>query len=113
MAGFEGQTVLSVHDLGLMAVSDRVYHAYGAVTQVLAKPADASSLVLIAEKGTWRTRVGFHAGAMPASATVGAVVADGSGSILLAEGVMMALPAPANVTVRGYAADSVLTYYWL
>lgn len=50
---------------------------------------------------------------MPAAATPGADVTNGTGARLLKEGGELVLAGPNKVSIKAFVASSVLTYYWL
>ena len=50
---------------------------------------------------------------MPGAEFPAASLTDGSGVAYLAAGRSMTLSGPSQVTVRAYASDSVLTFWWL
>ncbi|CAO3460807.1 hypothetical protein [Azospirillum argentinense] len=109
-----GQPVPEPVEVGSLPLSHAINHIVGAVTFLLERPAGAKHLVLAADRGGWRVRVGaFGADAMPATEYPAGVVNNGTGAYYLPAGSAVTIPAPGLVTVRGYAADSVLTYYWL
>lgn len=113
----EGQRPMPPEATGASPVSDKIFHIVGTTATLLTKPLGAQTLYLTADKGIFRLRVGDHVADMPADPYPSASVTDGSGAFLLRavgdypQG--MAIPAPNRVTVKGYSADSVLSYYWL
>lgn len=113
MAGLEGQRVVGVEDLGAIPVSNTVKALVGTTATVLTKPAGAKLLVLVADKGAWRFRIGSVAGSMPAAVDPAASVTDGTAGVKILEGSKQVLSAPGTVTVKGYNATDVLTYYWV
>lgn len=92
-----------------------INHVVGTATTKLTNPGGARFLVLMADKGTWRLRKGDRvASGMPATALPVVSVTDGSGATALLEGGRIVMQVDMrDYTVRGYAADSVLTYTWL
>ncbi|WP_421994542.1 hypothetical protein [Roseococcus sp.] len=100
---------------GAMPLAPEINHVVGTAAMLLARPSGERFLVLRADKGGFRVRRGdFAASGMPATELPDAAVTDGSGALYLAEG--QTLPIPCNAasvfTVKGYAAASVLTYFW-
>lgn len=71
---------------------------------------------MMAERGTWRVRAGFHT-VMP-DENIGSDILDGTGAWRLDGNENRAdrkltIPAPDVITMRGYANNSVLTFYWV
>ncbi len=195
MLGFNGQRIISMEDLGALAIASAVNSIVGETETLISKPGVEDVLVLMADKGGWRVRIGDYVaktftaattdiitdadhgyttgdgpyemtnagGALPAGLAVstdyfivsldddtysvaltlalaqaGTVVditdtgtgthtiagmpsvempattiSNGHGAMFLGEGAGVPLPSPNSITVRGYAATSVLTYFWL
>lgn len=115
MSDLGGQRVLPAEALGALPIPDTVDCVVGATATLLTRPTNArTALVLLCDKGGFRVRLGdYHASGMPGAINPGASVTDGSAGVLVAEGASVVLGAPEKITVKGYAADSVLTYYWL
>lgn len=191
------QRVLNQEQVRALAVGSAINAFYGTTSGLITRPAKASLLVLKAEKGNWRIRIGRYtaftftaattdictatahsmktghgpvrlttsgtlpaglalttdywivrltdntfnfassaanaeantpviiditdtgsgthtiADGMPAVDAVGAAISNGSGGWGLVEGKETQLPGPSFVTVKGFAADSALSYYWI
>jgi hypothetical protein len=114
MSDLQAQRVIGLGEAGVVALSDAINHLVGTATTVLARPGDKTFLVLIAETGNFRARLGSHTEPeMPATADIAMAVGDGTGALRLAAGNRTVLPAPKVITVKGYSASDVLTYYWV
>lgn len=117
MANYGGQRIISVEDMGALALSDEVNAVVGTSATKITKPTGAlkaKALVLMSDKGGFRVRRGdFVSSGMPTVEYPTVSVTDGTGGLYIPSGGFVILPAPDQVTVKGYAADSVLTYYWL
>lgn len=113
MPNLLGQRVVSIDDAEAVAISNEVNVVYGQTATLLTKPAYATMLVLHPVKGDWNIRVGNVTGAMPAAFLPGAAVSDGTAGYPIKEGTRLTMPAPATLSVKGYAADSALTYYYV
>lgn len=114
MAGLEGQKVNTPEVTGLIAVAKDINTYVGSAADAIQKPSgsDAHTLVLIPENGNFRFQIGDTSGSLTATAP-SAEITDGSGSILIKQDLPMTIPAPAEFTVIGSAADAILNYYWL
>jgi len=100
--------------LAALPVAGEVHHVVGSTATLLTRPAGMTMLVLAADKGNWRFRMGDRTSAgMPAAFQPAATVSDGSGAFGIREGARQVFTAAALSTVKGYNADDVLTYYWL
>jgi hypothetical protein len=114
MPNFYEQRMLQAEQIGCLPVSDAINHVYGSTATLLEKPTGKHTLVLVADKGGFRLRVGdYVASGMPSTEYPAAGVTNGSGALYLGQGGVLVMPGPSDVTVKGYAADSVLTYYWI
>jgi hypothetical protein len=117
MTSLVGQRVPSPETLGCLPLSSDVNHVVGTTATKITKPAGKMILVIVADKGGWRYAVTDRSGSgtndMPAAEFPVASVTDGTGAMHLGPGGSQLLPGPSTTTVKGYAADSVLTYYWL
>jgi hypothetical protein len=104
---------ISEADVGEVPLDAEVNHVVGTTATTLTRPANAKFLVLAADKNAFRLRKGAGA-SMPAQALPAASVTDGTGALYLPEGKTVTLPVfdTTAVTVKGYDAGSVLTYYW-
>ena len=109
----QGQRVPALEECGAMALAGELGHVVGTNPTLLARPADKRMLVLMADRGGWRVALGDRTATMPTDEQPAASVTDGSGAAYLAAGAALRLAGPARLTVRAYAADSVLTYWWL
>lgn len=110
----QGGRRISPEAAGAVALSDTIKAVYGTTATVLTAPAgDYKMLVMMADVGDWRVRLGSVAGSMPASADPGAAITDGTGGAKIGEGKSLVIPCNGSVTVKGYTATSVLTYWWL
>ena len=111
----QSQRIMALDDIQNLPLANDVNAVYGQAATLLTAPAGARLLVLNADKGTWRYALGDRTSspAMPGTALPGAAITDGSGAMMLKEGDRIVLPGPRYLTVKGYAADSALTYYWV
>lgn len=100
------------HD-GDIVLASEVDHVVGMAPTLLARPLGRRVLHLMADRGGWRISPGDRLASMPALEFPAASVADGSGAAYLAAGKDARVSGPGQVTVRAYAADSVLTFWWL
>jgi hypothetical protein len=87
---------------------------YGSTALKLTKPAGKSLLVVASRKGDWNVRLGDQtAGGMSAAFLNGAAITNGSGGWPIKDGTEKTFVVPVgDVTVKGYAADSELAYFW-
>lgn len=116
-----GQTIYEQdHVFTAMPLSDKINCVLGTDSASIARLSSTTTIVnysilsLKADKGGFRIRLGDIADDdMPADEVPGAAVEDGTGGWYIAEGTTMNLPNPQIVTVKGYAADSVLSYIWI
>jgi hypothetical protein len=70
-------------------------------------------LVLFAEKGDFRMRLGDKTGEGEISAAdPTASVSDGSGSLPIKEGTSLVIPAPDAATVITADTANILSYFW-
>ncbi len=109
----QGQRLSALHDDDATVLSSEVNHVVGMVPTLLARPVGRRELILTTDRGGWRLALGDRTASMPGDELPAASVTDGSGAAYLAAGKSMRLSGPAQVTVRAYASDSVLTYWWL
>ncbi len=98
-----------------VSVPEEINHLRGQKVDVLNNPqGPVRTLYLECEAGEYRIRVGdISAGDMPGDAIPPNEVNDGTGSLSMREGMVRAIPAPDDMTVRGLTNKSVLTYYWV
>lgn len=109
-----GQPVLVPTVEGSMTLSDVVNCVVGKMPTLVTRLAGAAHLVVEADQGGWHLRSGdCHAGSTPATEFPAPSASDGSAGVHLRPGEHRVFPDPAQVTVARYAADSVLTYYWV
>lgn len=108
---YHGQKRATLENSGAVPIPEEIYHVYGSAATVLTRGSPARHLVLVAEVGDWRIKPGTF-GSL-SSAAPSASVTDGSGSLLLKEGDQLVIPAPDVISVRGPAAGSILTYFWV
>jgi hypothetical protein len=108
----QGQTILTATELGLLPISDEIQHLKGNTATKLTRPTGCTSLVVHAEVGVWRFKLGDHEGSF-SYATPSATVDDGTGSCKLDEDEKQAFQAPAEITFVGQDASAILTYYWI
>ncbi len=119
MAGLESQQILETKDIGEIALSNGINHAFGVQAELLlTAPAGARLLYLRSEIGAWRVQIGDRSIAtgdseVPSVASPVASVTDGSGSLPLLQGESIVIPSPTIVTVASFDAADVLTYYYL
>lgn len=116
MADLQGQVIPNPSlDVPVIVVGDEVNAHRGRTAKLLAKPSGKRLLVLMADNGNFRARLGDKTGAgeMPSTYIPESSVTDGSGGVFIPEGRTVTLHAPANITVKGYTDDAVLTYYYL
>jgi hypothetical protein len=111
---WRSQRKAEADEVGAITLAEDVYTVYGSTATKLTRPAGTTMLVLHADKGGWRLRMGDRVSAgMPSAVDPGAAITDGTGAIKLKEGDRLVLTAPAEVTVKAYNATDALTYYWL
>lgn len=108
-----GQHNAAPHDDGSMVLGSEINHVVGTAPTLLARPPGRRALRLMADKGGWRMALGDRTASMPGNEFPAASLTDGSGVAYLASGASMMLSGPSQVTVRAYASDSVLTFWWL
>lgn len=115
MANYHGQRLIPVENIGdIKPISDEINSVVGDTATLIEKPeGNFVALVLMSDNGSFRVRLGDKTAEMPATEFPAASVSDGTSGLLLGPGWWTTLPAPSAVTVKGYAADSVLTYYWI
>lgn len=111
----QSQRIMALDDIQNLPLAADVNAVYGQTATLLTAPVGARLLVLNADKGTWRYALGDRTSspAMPSTALPAASITDGTGAMMLGEGDRIVLPGPKFVTVKGYAADSALTWYWV
>lgn len=116
MADLKGQRVIDLESMGAIALPSEINHVVGTTATLLAKPSETGkqlyrALVLKADKGNWRVRVGdFSASGMPSVDMPTTTQTDAAGAWVLLEGEPLVLPIGTQFTVKGYTATSVLTY---
>lgn len=108
-----GQRNAAPSDDGSTVLASEINHVVGTTPTLLARPAGRRVLRLMADKGGWRVALGDRTASMPGVEFPAASLTDGSGVAYLATGRSMTLIGPSQVTVRTYASDSVLTFWWL
>lgn len=119
MSDIGGSELPTLDRAGALAISELIYHIVGTTPTYVEKPLEedggAKFLFLFADRGNWRIRTGDdYSGAMPGTEFPSATeLVNGTGGLLLREGAGLLISAPANFTVKGYAANSVLTFYWM
>jgi len=117
MADEFGQRIPSRKELGTAALSANINHVRGVTRAALGPPPTGKyTLIITAEVGGWRMRLGDYSGEGQVVAEdefPAASVSDGSGAYYLAEGKLLPLSAPTQITVQGYDEASVLTYFWI
>lgn len=101
-----------------MALSEYIFHHVGIAAKLISIPSEddggAKLLVLRADKGNWRVRLGDRvATGMPTTENPSVSDVDGTGAWLLKEDETIVIAAPVDITVKGYVGDSVLSYFWL
>ena len=98
-----------------VSVPEEINHLHGQKVDVLSNSqGPVRTLYLECEAGEYRIRVGnIPSGDMPGDAVPSTEVTDGTGSLSMREGMVRAIPAPDDMTVRGLTNKSVLTYYWI
>lgn len=109
----QGQRLAALPDDNAMVLSSEINHVVGPVPTLLARPEGRRMLLVTADRGGWRIALANRTVSMPGAELPAASVTDGSGAAYLVAGESMRLSGPAQVTVRAYASDSVLTYWWL
>lgn len=113
MTDLHGQRVISPEAMQAIALGE-VNVVYGSTATLLTRPAGKTVLVLRADAGSFRLRLGDHVSTgMPTAFAPGAAISDGTGSWALAANAERIMPAPATMTVKGYAGTDALSYYWL
>jgi hypothetical protein len=113
MSGREGQRIIGVESAGAVALGDLINHLVGVTATLFTRPAGKTMLVLSCEAGSFRVRLGDRHTSGLVSTAPGASVTNGSGSLKLAAGDSLVLPAPAQISAIGASATDILTYYWL
>lgn len=116
-----GQTIYEPdHVFSSLPLSDEINCVIGTDSASISRLSSTTTIVnynilsLKADKGGFRVRLGnISNAAMPADEVPGAAVTDGTGGWYIKEGTTLNLPNPQIVTVKGYAADSVLSYIWI
>jgi hypothetical protein len=108
-----GQRNAAPNDDGSMVLGSEINHVVGMAPTLLARPPGRRVLHLTADKGGWRMALGDRTASMPGDEFPATSLIDGSGAVYLAAGKSMTLSGPSQVTVRAYANDSVLTFWWL
>ena len=98
---------------GSMVLGSEINHVVGTAPMVLARPPGRRVLHLMADKGGWRMALGDRTASMTGDEFPAASLIDGSGAAYLAAGKSVTLSGPSQVTVRAYASDAVLTFWWL
>lgn len=111
MPDLQGQKLQTLADMGVVVVSDSVNHLVGTTVTKLTRTGQKAILVLHAERGSFRFKMGDHVATLTNAFPTGSIT-DGTGSNLLAEGDGIVLSAPEEITFVGSAANAVLTYYW-
>lgn len=89
----------------------QVYSIVGTGANTIKRPSFSGTIFLYPQKGNWNVRVGNALS--QATEQPLASVNDGSGAVLLYEKSGIPFQVADEVTVRGYGADSVLTYWWI
>lgn len=112
---YHKQRVISLEAAGAIALASEIQAAVGTTHILALKPTTfvPRFLVMAADKGNWRVRVGDWTGEGDPDEFPASSITDGTSALLIAEGRSLVIPAPDAVTLKGYAADSVLTYYWV
>lgn len=119
MADLHKQRVIPIESMGAVPLPDLIDHVVGTTATLVSKPSETgispfTGILLKAERGNWRLRLGDRTSAgMPSVEYPAATQTDDAGSWLLAEGESIVLPALSQLTVKGFAASSILTYGWL
>lgn len=108
-----GQRNAAPNEDGTALLPSEINHIVGPAPTLLARPPGRRVLHLMADKGGWRMALGDRTASMPGDEFPAASLTDGSGVAYLAAGRSMTLSGPSQVTVRAYASDSVLTFWWL
>ena len=113
----DGAMIPTQNESHIMPLSATINALVGTVSTLLTKPTGATWLVLFADKGGFRVRQGDHSATgdniMPATLVPAASVSDGSVGLACNVGQTLALPAGNKFTIKQYAADSCVTYYWV
>lgn len=119
MADLRKQRVIPIESMGAVPLPDIIDHVVGTTATLVSKPAESgiapfTGILLKAEKGNWRLRLGDRTSeGMPSVEYPAATQSDDQGAWLLAEGESIVLPAMSQLTVKGFAATSILTYGWI
>jgi hypothetical protein len=108
-----GQRNGAPSDDATTVLASEINHVVGTAPTLLARPPGRHVLRLMTDKGGWRLALGDRTASMPGDEFPAASLTDGSGAAYLAGGRSMTLSGPSQVTVRAYASDSVLTFWWL
>lgn len=110
----QGQSPNNSSVMGLPSLSDEIYHLRGNTATLIEKGSGSQTvLYLHAEVGNFRLRLGDRSSSGLAASTPGASVTDGTGSFFLAEGQVIAITAPDEISAIGSASGAVLTYWWV
>lgn len=101
--------------IGAIPLTEAVNANYGTNAVYIQPPdSDRKNLVLYAQVGSVAIRAGDKTTAMAAiTEQPGADITDGSAHVSIKEGAVMVLLAPQGVTLKGFAANSVATYWWV
>lgn len=111
---FEGQVVQTPEDLGITVFPKNINNVVGTTATKLTRPTGKKILVLMAVKGDWNARNGdFVSSGMPSVFAVTSASTTDTAPFPLHEKEKVTLQAPAEVTVKGYNATDVISYYWI
>lgn len=113
-----GQYILHPDAIGAVPLSDKIFCIMGADTPgTLTRPDDRDNyqyLVLMADVGDWRIRLGASTLAFPTQLDPDVTDdADGTGGVKLTAGNSLVLPAGSAFNVGAYNPTDVLSYYWV
>ena len=116
MVDFSNTPRVRAEDVGVIPLSPAINCHYGSTSKLIEKSTGESILVLVARKGSWNIRLGDHSltgdNTMPTAYLAGAAVTNGTAGFPIAEGERLSLYAPSEMTIKAYAADSELVYWY-
>lgn len=102
------------HDIGLIPMNEKIDYVIGSTLTVLARPSNATILVMKNVSGTFLVKPGDYSGGLPTDPTATTTSGTaGNGSWTFDEGETLTLAASDNITVKGASGTDKLIYYWV